>query len=189
MEIEIKTTKKKISKSIIDQMQMASAQDMKSGVCLGYVIGCKKDSYKTAIIKHGDDYFTCNLSWKKGGGMRALSIRQPWASLIISGIKPVENRTWKSSYRGPLLIHAGKNMDMEAYNWLKSDVGVKKVVRGSIFLRGGIIGKVNMIDCVEAYESEWFEGPYGFVFEKPEKIKLYPVNGKLSFFDVDWEDE
>ena len=66
MELEIKTTKKKISKSIIDQMQMASAQDMKSGVCLGYVIGCKKDSYKTAIIQHGDDYFSCNLSWKKG---------------------------------------------------------------------------------------------------------------------------
>jgi hypothetical protein len=40
--------------------------------------------------------------------MRTLSIRQPWAGLIVAGIKDIENRSWSTSYRGPILIHAGK---------------------------------------------------------------------------------
>jgi hypothetical protein len=39
---------------------------------------------------------------------KALSIRQPWAHLIVAGIKQIENRTWTTRYRGPLLIHAGQ---------------------------------------------------------------------------------
>ena len=38
--------------------------------------------------------------------MKALSVRQPWAHLIVTGIKRVENRFWETPYRGPLLIHA-----------------------------------------------------------------------------------
>ena len=37
-----------------------------------------------------------------------VSVRQPWADLLVSGIKSVENRSWKCAHRGPLLIHAGK---------------------------------------------------------------------------------
>ena len=43
--------------------------------------------------------------------MRALSVRQPWAQAILDGIKRVENRTWKTSYRGQLVIHASKTVD------------------------------------------------------------------------------
>jgi hypothetical protein len=43
----------------------------------------------------------------------ALSIRQPWASLIVAGLKPVENRSWRVRYRGPLLIHAGQRVDVD----------------------------------------------------------------------------
>lgn len=39
--------------------------------------------------------------------MKALSIRQPWASLILAGHKAVENRTWTTTYRGPVIVHAG----------------------------------------------------------------------------------
>jgi len=47
-------------------------------------------------------------------GIRALTIRQPWASLIAAGVKTIETRSWSTSYRGPLLIHAGKaTEDME----------------------------------------------------------------------------
>ena len=45
--------------------------------------------------------------------MKVLSIRQPWAWAIVAGFKPVENRTWKTGYRGPLLIHAGLREDVE----------------------------------------------------------------------------
>ena len=40
--------------------------------------------------------------------MRALTIRQPWASLIAAGVKTIETRSWSTKYRGPLAIHAGK---------------------------------------------------------------------------------
>lgn len=43
--------------------------------------------------------------------LRALSIRHPWAELILAGIKPVENRTWATSWRGATLIHAGLRWD------------------------------------------------------------------------------
>jgi len=41
--------------------------------------------------------------------MKALTIRQPWASLIAAGVKTIETRSWSTSYRGPLAIHAGKH--------------------------------------------------------------------------------
>ena len=51
--------------------------------------------------------------------MKCISIRQPWAWLIIKGVKPVENRTWSSSYRGPLLIHASLTFDWSGYRWIR----------------------------------------------------------------------
>jgi ASCH domain-containing protein len=43
--------------------------------------------------------------------MKIISIRQPWASLIVSGAKDVENRTWPTRYRGPVLVHASQRAD------------------------------------------------------------------------------
>jgi hypothetical protein len=43
--------------------------------------------------------------------MKVLSIRQPWAFLIVNGHKNIENRDWLTAYRGPVLIHAGKQWD------------------------------------------------------------------------------
>jgi hypothetical protein len=40
--------------------------------------------------------------------MRAICIRQPWAHFIVKGFKDIENRSWKTNYRGPILIHAGE---------------------------------------------------------------------------------
>jgi hypothetical protein len=48
--------------------------------------------------------------------MRAITVRQPWAHAIIFMGKTVENRSWSTSYRGPLLIHAGKAYDREAWH-------------------------------------------------------------------------
>jgi hypothetical protein len=50
--------------------------------------------------------------------MKALTIRPPWPGLIRVGIKDIETRTWKTSYRGPLLIHAGKKIDKSAVEML-----------------------------------------------------------------------
>ncbi len=134
--------------------------------------------------------------------MKAISIRQPWAWAIIRG-KPVENRTYPRHYRGPLLIHASKTFDHEGYRWLLLNYAritgrlnreIPKISRAkqwgpidlSAYRVGGIIGKVNMIDCVQSYESPWFFGPYGFVFKNPEPLPFYPCRGRLGLFEVDY---
>jgi hypothetical protein len=46
--------------------------------------------------------------------MKAVSIKQPWEYLVVTGAKLIENRTWRTSWRGPLLIHAAKEIDKDA---------------------------------------------------------------------------
>jgi hypothetical protein len=50
---------------------------------------------------------------------KAISIRQPWAWLIVNGFKDVENRSWKTKYRGPVLVHAGRKIEKYAYEWVQ----------------------------------------------------------------------
>lgn len=116
--------------------------------------------------------------------MKALSIQQPWAWLIVNGYKPVENRNWRTEYRGPLLIHAGKKFDQEGYTWALSNFRELDDVLpwGPALERGGIVGRANLVDCVRAHDSPWFFGPYGFVFEDAEPVPFEPCRGRLGFF-------
>jgi hypothetical protein len=50
-----------------------------------------------------------------GPGMKALSIRQPWAWLIVKGYKDIENRTWATKLRGRVFVHASKGMTRAEY--------------------------------------------------------------------------
>ena len=119
--------------------------------------------------------------------MKALSLKQPWADLIVSGVKPVENRKWKSFYRGHLLIHASKTWDKEGAQWICENFpGLKGFVNlRTHLLQGYLIGSVEMVDCVEKYSSRWFFGPYGFVFKKP-KFWEHAISYKrqLGIFEV-----
>jgi len=122
--------------------------------------------------------------------MKALSIRQPWAWMIIYGGKDVENRTWHTDYRGPFLIHASKKFDREGYLWILQN-SAKLFKPGFIFpgpsgyLCGGIVGKAVLKKTVRstAY-SPWMFGPWGFVIENPQPVDFIRCNGKLGFFDV-----
>lgn len=118
--------------------------------------------------------------------MKAISIKQPWASLIIEGIKDIENRNWFTYYRGLLHIHAGQSFDLQGAN-LISELYPKhrKLIEKSKAYRGGILGYVNMVDCVKSHSSPWFYGKYGFVFELPEKMEFVRIKGKLSIFDFE----
>lgn len=49
---------------------------------------------------------------------KALSLRQPWAWAVVHGYKDVENRSWSTKHRGPLLIHASKQLDPEGFRFL-----------------------------------------------------------------------
>jgi hypothetical protein len=115
--------------------------------------------------------------------MKALSIQQPWAWCIFNG-KPVENRDWYTSVRGNILIHTGKKIDTEAFYWIESTFGI--VVPRNL-PAGGIVGMVNLYDCVKKYDSPWFFGIYGFLFKDQKELPFMPVRGQLGFFEVDYK--
>jgi len=116
--------------------------------------------------------------------MKAISIKQPWASLIIEGIKPVENRAMLWKHRGPLAIHASKTFDCWP-TWLLTFDGVSDIIEESRDLTGGIIGSVNMVDCVMLHDSPFFFGPMGYVFEDPKECDLIPWKGKQGVMNID----
>ncbi len=110
--------------------------------------------------------------------MMALSVKQPWADLIVEGVKDIENRTWPTNRRGPLLIHASRQWDDSDYAHL---FGEKKD-----FVFGALIGIVDLVDCVTHSYSDWFEGPYGLVLENAKKfIEPFFCKGRLRFFVPD----
>jgi hypothetical protein len=74
-----------------------------------------------------------------------LSVRQPWASYLVSGLKTVELRSWSTRHRGWIWIHAGKKLDLDAVKLLQ--------LRGDDFSRGGLVGLAKLEDCV-LFESE-----------------------------------
>ena len=112
----------------------------------------------------------------------ALSIKQPWAWLIVAGHKDVENRTWFTNYRGPVLIHAGKRFDFDPFqqwDW-------PEIERPATFDLGGIVGQADIIDCCRDCLSEWFGGPYGFRLDNMRPLPFRPCAGKLGFFRPDF---
>lgn len=93
----------------------------------------------------------------------AISVKQPWAYLICSGIKPIENRTWKlpEKYKGQrILIHASAKTDKEPY-MLFNDAQIDAIgndimdVVASYYNNSAIIGSVVFSDCVINHPSIW----------------------------------
>jgi len=119
--------------------------------------------------------------------MKALSIRQPWAWLIVNGYKDVENRTWSTNYRGDLLIHAGHNFEFDSISWILSKFtelkGILPLNKHDYDL-GGLIGKVTLVNCTRHHESPWFTGPIGWLFDNAASMTLIPYKGHLGLFDV-----
>lgn len=115
--------------------------------------------------------------------MKALSIKQPWAWLIVNGYKNIENRTWKTKFRGEFLVHASKSVDKPA---------LKEMIKQGYplpreFDIGGIVGKATLVDCRTYGESKWFQGPVGFYLKDMQTLPFKPCKGMLNFFEVDYE--
>lgn len=118
--------------------------------------------------------------------MRAITIQQPWASAIIQRGNDVENRTWVTNYRGPLLIHAGKTRKRLADyrdGWPK---GVPLLDESQMAF-GAVIGIATLVDCVTRSRSVWFSGPYGFCLSEIRRITPIPAAGKLGLWVPDPE--
>ena len=106
--------------------------------------------------------------------MKALSIQQPWASMIASGIKTIETRVWSTEYRGPLLICATKKPEVDGL-----PVGVALCI-------------VELVDCRTMTEEdqvkaccEIYPRAHSFVLKRLRSVEPFPVKGQLGFFDVE----
>ncbi|HEY7416368.1 MAG TPA: hypothetical protein VH593_14340 [Ktedonobacteraceae bacterium] len=126
--------------------------------------------------------------------MKVLSIQQPWSWLIVNGIKDIENREWIATYKGLLLIHAGKNVDRNAFYGdgrfgaypfgLEDTSFLSTMPLREGYELGGIVGYATLQGVVSHSESPWFRGSYGFVLTDAHPVPLIPLRGQLGLFDA-----
>jgi hypothetical protein len=112
--------------------------------------------------------------------MRVLTVHQPWAGLLVDGIKDVENRGWKTNYRGPLLIHAGAATDpYYGRSSLPPNCAVQRA----------IVGVVTLFDCVYGYTSAWAEpGQWHWLVGNARAFRHpIPATGRLGLWTPDRE--
>lgn len=131
--------------------------------------------------------------------MKVLTIKQPWATLIAEGIKTYEFRTWKTNYRGRILIHAGKTRANEYSEILKKYPNFE-------YKEGYIIAEVTISDCIKV-DEEFIKNlekenkiVYENIINRENTDKLYALKitnvrkiipkeaiGHLSFWNYDFE--
>ena len=129
--------------------------------------------------------------------MFALSLKQPWATLLVHGLKTIEVRRWPTARRGRVLIHAARVPDERPEAWAH----VPPELEASARLVGGIVGAGDLVAClgyrsVETFSRDqakhlnapaWFEPPllYGFAFANLAPLPFHACPGWMRFFPVD----
>lgn len=153
---------------------------------------------------------------RKEINMKTISVKQPWAWLICAGIKPIENRTWSTKFRGRVLIHASANPAgnlPEILTFEQADFITRKVDKMPPYVKdmpfSAIIGSVEIVDCVTNHPSIWaqhtaikdkkvadeifkVEVPvYNWVLANPILFDkpIENVKGKLSFWEYELPEE
>lgn len=124
--------------------------------------------------------------------VKALSVKQPWAWLIIHGDKNIENRTWKTNCRGPLAIHASKSWDQEGYERLLEDDPEILLPNHKYkkYKFGGIIGLCNLEDILPNNTKysccNWHEkGFFGWYLTDRRPLPFKAVRGRQGLFEVE----
>jgi len=120
--------------------------------------------------------------------MKTLSIKNPWAYLCALGIKGIENRTWKTNFRGTFLIHVsgqiypffkGNNLAFTPEQWqdINKVIDLKKPgEKEKFFTTSAIIGQVDLVDCVMNHDSIW-----------AEQSPFCPITGRRFFMRIENE--
>lgn len=143
------------------------------------------------------------MAKKKKQEVQVLSVRQPWAELILSGVKWCENRSWKTTFRGRLYIHASRCDSLPTEDWESYKLSKEKLTTGAI------VGHVELVDIVwmgadtgvnwsrvfDHVEEQHpdlptdndrmihVEGPYCWILKKPTRLrKPIPTGGKLRLW-------
>lgn len=120
----------------------------------------------------------------------AISIKQPWAHFIVCGKMDVENRSWRTNFRGPILIHASGQADaiyLEDEEFIARAIGepYPDELSEDHAPCGGIVGMAEIVDCVSASDSPWFTGEHGFVLRHARRLPFVPMHGKLGIWRVE----
>jgi hypothetical protein len=126
----------------------------------------------------------------------ALSLKQPWATLLAFGRKTIEVRRWPTVRRGKILIHAARVPDPRKEAWAALPLELRSAAR----LVGGIVGRGVLTGCItygsaESFAADqqrhlndpsWFEGPvlYGFTFAELSVLPFRAYPGWVRFFPV-----
>lgn len=148
--------------------------------------------------------------------MKALSLIQPWGTLIALGEKKIETRSWKTNYRGPILIHAGKKIDKEVCkSYPFYDILMPLNYHNGNLPTGLIIAKCDLIDCLkienpiyeggifkpklsngetvmihnEFYFGDYSPGRFAWMLDNIEILKEpIPAKGQLGLWNFEWRD-
>src|SRR5690606_32660057 len=108
---------------------------------------------------------------------------------IVNGFKDIENRDWRTGFRGRFLVHASKGLTRgewaDAIDTALHCGLTAEQLAGAQFdalQRGGIVGSVDLVDCVTDHLSPWFFGKHGFVLRNAKALPFVPWKGRLGFF-------
>jgi activating signal cointegrator 1 len=133
--------------------------------------------------------------------VRGLSLSQPWASLMAIGAKSIETRSWGTSYRGLVAIHAAQSFPMDAWElcWAKPFADVlfpAGYTAREKFARGQILAVGNLFSCSVISESyivpnrdrsfgDFSEGRWAWWFSDIERLaEPVPYKGALGLWDI-----
>ncbi len=130
-----------------------------------------------------------------------LSIKEPFATLMATGDKHIETRSWKTNYRGELFIHASREKLAKEY---LNDLYIMNLIQNLDMNYGNIICKGNLVDCkymdknfldsIKKNTKEfnlglYEEGRYAWIFEDIERIHPIPAKGKLNIWNYEGDDK
>jgi|SRR5579864_5102175 len=142
--------------------------------------------------------------------MKALTLTQPWATLVAMGAKRIETRSWRVSYRGRILIHAAASMPGECRNFAVGTafddleveaqrLGVSNVLDPAVLPRGAIVASAKLIDCLPTMDAriqrllrigperrygDYSEGRWAWLFEDVERMEPpVPAKGSLGLWE------
>ncbi|XP_013776774.1 activating signal cointegrator 1-like [Limulus polyphemus] len=128
---------------------------------------------------------------------KCLSMHQPWASLLIMGIKKHEGRTWYTPYRGRLWIHSASKVP--SHQEITETEQIYRILECDDFIKfpeqyptGCLLGCVDLTECLpqEQYREQYPDGesgsPYVFICENPQELLVkFPMKGKHKIFQLD----
>jgi activating signal cointegrator 1 len=134
--------------------------------------------------------------------MKALSLRQPWATLIALGEKQYETRSWSTNYRGQIAIQAAKRMQPDQFEWCAQPTFLHALSRHGIMIRDLPLGSiVAIVDIVAVYHTEdiaprlsreerafgnYANGRFAWELHLVHRIlKPIPVRGAQGLFEID----